>query len=262
MLKNIRLFLCISIFLPFFEVIAEKESGSTGDMDKEEIYQSDLDDDPLEFINRPVFEFNRIVDGILIDPLANMYKNVFPLKAQKRVSSFLRNLSEPVTFTNDCLQIKGQAALESFCRFFLNTTFGIFGLFDVAEALGLPKHKETFNTTLQYWGVPQGPYIVLPVLGPTCPRVLIGLTTDYFTDPFYYYIDKNNETGLLYTRIGLEFLVRRADITDDIRNFRETSLDFYAAMRSFYKQYMNANREGEKITYSSPSLEEFMFDDE
>ncbi len=221
-----------------------------------------LDEDPLEKINRPIFEFNRVVDGILFDPVAVMYKGALPIVVQERISNFLNNMAEPLTFTNDCLQAKGNRALESFCRFFLNTVFGLFGLFDVADKMGLPLHKEDFNTTLKYWGVPQGPYIVLPILGPASPRFIVGLTADYFVDPFNYYFTQNDEAGLAYSRTGVLFIKARAAIVDDIRNFRETSLDFYAAMRSFYKQYMNVDRQGDVITYSSPSLEEFMLGDE
>ncbi|MEI8320974.1 MAG: VacJ family lipoprotein [Alphaproteobacteria bacterium] len=223
--------------------------------------EDDLDSDPLEFMNRPVFEFNRVVDGILIDPFAAMYKSAVPIVAQNRVTNFLDNLVEPITMVNDSLQAKPDKVVESFCRFLLNTVFGVLGLFDVAEKLGLPAHKESFNTTLKYWGVPQGPYIVLPVLGPASPRFILGLGVDYFTDPFNYYMIQNNETGLMYTRTVARFMITRADMVDDIKNFRETSIDFYAAMRSFYKQYMNANREGDTVQYNSPSLKEFMFDD-
>ena len=230
--------------------------------EKTQGYDTDLDHDPFEVINRKVFAFNQVVDGVLLDPIANMYRLGVPMDVQIVVANVLHNTSEPLIFINDCLQKKKDKALESFCRFFLNTVFGVFGMFDVAKHLGLEPHKEGFNTTLKHWGVPQGPYIVLPVFGPANPRYITGLVVDYFVDPVNYYASHNDKDSLLYWRTGLQFVTARANITEDIRNFRENSLDFYAAMRSFYKQYMDANRMDGKVHYTSPSLDEFMFDDD
>lgn len=234
----------------------------TDQKEKNHTYDADLDDDPFEVINRKVFAFNEVVDGVLIDPLANMYRMGVPDDMQIMVTNVLHNTGEPLIFLNDCLQAKKNKALESFCRFFINTVFGVFGIFDVAKHLGLEPHQEDFNTTLKYWGVPQGPYIVLPVFGPANPRYISGLVVDYFTDPANIYARSHDRDSMLYWRTSLQFVTARANITEDIRNFRENSLDFYAAMRSFYKQYMDASRIDGKVQYKSPSLDEFMFDDE
>ncbi|UNM05915.1 MAG: VacJ family lipoprotein [Holosporaceae bacterium] len=137
---------------------------------------------------------------------------------------------------------KEKKALASFSRFCINTVFGVFGIFDVAKKLGLDPHRESFNTTLKYYGVPQGPYLVLPVLGPTNPRYIAGTVFDYFIDPVRYYAQKHDTRSWTYWRTGMHFLTVRANITEDIRNFRENSIDFYAALRSFFKQYMDASR--------------------
>jgi phospholipid-binding lipoprotein MlaA len=223
----------------------------------------DLDSDPFESLNRKIFYFNEIVDGILLDPFANMYKMWTPISIQKGLSHGLSNLMEPLTMANDCLQAKGSKALESLSRFLINTVFGLGGIFDVADSLGLESHKETFNTTLKYWGVPPGPYIILPVLGPANPRFLVGLGVDYIIDPVRYYLQRIGENDLIWVRYGLTVLTTRAEITQDLKNFRENSVDSYASVRSFYKQYMNAERgaDGEIIS-KSPSLDEFMFEDE
>ncbi len=235
------------------------ESETSSDKETE---VDDLDADPFEPINRKIFYFNEIVDGVLIDPVANMYKMAMPFCIQKAVSHGLFNLGEPLTFTNDFLQARGTKALESFSRFLINTIFGFGGIFDVAESLGLPKHKESFNTTLKYWGVPTGPYLIVPILGPSNPRFLAGLGGDYIMDPVCYYMREMDEESLIWARVGVTFMVTRADITDDIRNFRENSIDFYAAMRSFYKQYMSAERrDNGELVHRSPSLDEFMVDD-
>lgn len=225
--------------------------------------RDDLDSDPLESLNRKIFYFNEIVDGVLLDPFANMYKMWMPLPIQRGLSHGLFNLMEPLTMVNDCLQAKGSKALESMSRFLINTVFGLGGIFDVAESLGLEKHKETFNTTLKYWGVPPGPYIILPVLGPANPRFLVGLGVDYIIDPVRYYFQRIGEDDLIWVRYGLTVLTTRAEVTQDLKNFRENSVDPYASVRSFYKQYMNAERgiDGELVS-KSPSLDEFMFEDE
>ncbi len=227
------------------------------------VESDDLDSDPFEVINRKVFYFNEIVDGVLLDPFANMYKMWAPISVQKGLSHGLSNLMEPLTVANDCLQAKGSKALESLSRFLINTVFGLGGIFDVADSLGLERHKETFNTTLKHWGVPPGPYIILPVLGPANPRFLLGLGGDYILDPVRYCLQRSGERDLIWVRYGLTVLTTRAEITQDLKNFRENSVDPYASVRSFYKQYMNAERgvDGQIIS-KSPSLEEFMFEDE
>ncbi|HCI49173.1 MAG: hypothetical protein A2621_02375 [Alphaproteobacteria bacterium RIFCSPHIGHO2_01_FULL_41_14] len=234
-----------------------------GQQKKSDLYEDQLDDDPFEVINRKIFAFNEVVDGVFIDPVANMYRLGVPDDVQIIIGNVLQNTAEPLIFVNDCLQAKKNRALESFCRFFINTVFGLLGTIDVAKHLGLEPHEENFNTTLKYWGVPQGPYIVLPVLGSANPRYIIGWVVDYFTDPFNIAAKQADKDSLLYWRTSLQIVTTRANITEDIKNFRENSLDFYAAMRSFYKQYMDASHiGGGKVEYTSPSLDEFMFDDD
>lgn len=229
------------------------------DEHRQSISEEEIDADPFESINRPIFYFNEVVDGILIDPVTEMYRRGLPDEVQYAISRFLQNLSEPTIFVNDFLQAKGSQALKSFCRFMINTVFGVFGLFDVARHMGLGPHRENFNTTLKYWGVPQGPYIVVPILGPANPRFIAGMFVDYYMDPYNYYMSD----FWIYTRTGARFVVARADILPDLRNFRENSLDYYAALRSFYKQYMDADHvDGDKFVSHTPGIEDFMFDDD
>ena len=225
----------------------------------EAISEENIDADPLERLNRPVFYFNEVVNGVLIDPATEMYRRGLPDEVQYAISRFLHNLSEPGIFINDCLQKKGNQALKSFCRFMINTVFGLFGVFDVARHMGLGPHYENFNTTLKYWGVPQGPYIVVPVLGPSSPRFIVSIFVDYYIDPYNYYMSD----FWVNARIGARFILARANILPDLKNFRENSLDYYAALRSFYKQYMDADHvEGDKFVSHTPALDDFMFDDD
>lgn len=248
--------------------VAAESPQKLGDAARKDAYNQkkaehhDLDSDPFEPLNRRVFAFNQYIDALIIDPFANMYRMGVPEDVQISVANVLHNASEPVIFVNDCLQRKRKKALASFSRFCINTVFGVFGIFDVAKKLGLDPHRESFNTTLKYYGVPQGPYLVLPVLGPTNPRYIAGTVFDYFIDPVRYYAQKHDTRSWTYWRTGMHFLTVRANITEDIRNFRENSIDFYAALRSFFKQYMDASRMDGKVQYASPSLDEFMFDEE
>jgi phospholipid-binding lipoprotein MlaA len=128
------------------------------------------DDDPLEPMNRAIFEFNEIVDDNVLKPIAKGYKYVTPDPVEVGISNFFSNLGEIGTITNDLLQLKFAQAGRDTMRFFLNSTLGIFGIFDVATPLGLSRNKEDFGQTLGFWGVPDGPYLVLPFLGPSSFR--------------------------------------------------------------------------------------------
>jgi phospholipid-binding lipoprotein MlaA len=218
--------------------------------------------DPFEPFNRKIFEFNMIVDGLLLEPMATAYSLSVPDDVQKGISNFLNNLSEPVTLANDTLQGKGERALETFSRFMINSVIGVFGIFDVAEKLGLPDHKEDFGQTLGEWKVPSGPYLVLPLIGSTTPRALAGRVTDFYLSPYNYYVIHKDKRHLIYVRMGAETLVKRAQHLDDIRNFRENSVDFYAAVRSFYIQHWRSEQKDGKIDNDDMSYLDDMFDDE
>ena len=119
--------------------------------------------DPLEPFNRVVFEFNRVLEGLLFNPLVHIYRGVVPPFVQKRIHCVLNNLATPVYFLNDVLQCKLDRACESLTRFIINTTFGLLGLFDVASEVDLPPHTEDLGQTLATWGADPGPYLVLPI---------------------------------------------------------------------------------------------------
>ena len=144
---------------------------------------ADEDNDPLEPINRIIFEFNEIVDDNILEPVAKGYKYVTPDPIEKGVSNFFSNLGEVNTIANDILQLKFQQAGQDSLRFLINSTIGVFGLFDVATPMGLSKNKEDFGQTLGFWGIPDGPYLVLPFLGPSSFRDVPGTIVDYEMSP-------------------------------------------------------------------------------
>lgn len=139
--------------------------------------------DPWEKLNRVTFAFNQKLDVGVARPVANTYVRAVPAPARNGVHNFFNNLGEPVTIVNDALQAKGGQTLKDLGRFLINSTFGLLGWFDVARHVGLPDHEEDLGQTLARWGVPSGPYLVLPILGPSTLRDAGGTYADYYVNP-------------------------------------------------------------------------------
>ena len=131
--------------------------------------------DPLEPMNRAIFEFNEVVDDNIFEPVAKTYKYITPDPVETGVSNFFSNIGEVSTIANDVFQFKFKQAGYDFLRFSINTTIGVLGIFDVATSVGLKKNNEDFGQTLGYWGIPQGPYLVLPFFGASTFRDAPGL---------------------------------------------------------------------------------------
>ncbi|HSJ48560.1 MAG TPA: VacJ family lipoprotein, partial [Gammaproteobacteria bacterium] len=134
--------------------------------------------DPLEPINRAIYQFNDKVDEFVLKPVAEGYQRVTPKPVQKGVHNFFQNLEEPIVIVNGALQGKPRQAASDSARFFFNTTFGVVGLFDVATSMGHPKHREDFGQTLGVWGFGEGWYLVLPLMGPSTVRDTSGRLVD------------------------------------------------------------------------------------
>ena len=139
--------------------------------------------DPLEPMNRAIFGFNEIVDDNILEPVAETYKYITPDPVETGVSNFFSNVGEVSTIANDVFQFKFKQAGYDFLRFSINTTVGVLGIFDVASSMGLEKNKEDFGQTLGYWGIPQGPYLVLPFFGSSTFRDAPGLYADRQISP-------------------------------------------------------------------------------
>ncbi len=198
-------------------------------------------DDPFEGYNRAMFSFNYQVDKYVIKPVAEGYRAVTTPFIRERISSVIDNLKEPVSAGNYLLQADPEASVKSLSRFVINSTLGLVGMFDVAEGWGLPKDKTTFNETFAKWCIPQGPFIVLPLLGPSTPRAATGMALDFVFDPVYWatYQDANvHDKASWGYAIAQGITVREAalDILDDLER---NSVDFYATMRSAYLQNQN-----------------------
>ncbi len=195
--------------------------------------------DPLEPTNRGVFAFNRQVDRWILDPVTRAYRWAVPRPARDAISRMFLNLNSTKTLVNDFLQLEWKDAGVTGTRLVVNTTVGIVGLFDVAEMVGLEGHQSDFGQTLALAGTPSGPYIVLPVLGPGTVRDGFGTVVDGFFQPTYYILGPSNLLSgpteiLIYT--GSSGISTRDRHFRELKALQESSVDFYAALRSGYYQ--------------------------
>jgi len=194
-------------------------------------------DDPLEPINRVVFNANIALDDAIIRPVAEAYRAVVPLFVRDRIRSVLDNLAEPRIFANDLLQGRADAAAITFARFTVNSLQGLGGLFDVATAQDLPRQTGDFGQTLYTWGVGDGPYLVLPLFGPSNGRDAIGLGVDLFTTPPAWLFP--GHTGeIINFSVGIvgatDLRSRNIETLDEIK---ASALDYYTHLKSVSWQY-------------------------
>ncbi|MDR3435817.1 VacJ family lipoprotein [Telmatospirillum sp.] len=202
--------------------------------------------DPLEPANRAIFSANQEVDTYLLRPLALGYRYVVPSFGRDRISDFLDNLKSPIYLANDLLQANFTLAGTTVGRFALNSSFGVFGLMDVAEPMGLPSHQSDFGQTMGVWGIGEGPYIVLPLFGPSNPRDTVGMLAESQADPLDYYLQTGGRHWMYWTRMGLGAVSTREAYLDVLDDMQRTSLDYYSAMRSLYRQRRAAQINGAK----------------
>jgi phospholipid-binding lipoprotein MlaA len=211
---------------------ADGWSGS----DELEIAEVDTENDPLELLNRFTFAFNLALDTMVFQPVAATYRFLLPVEVRDSVRNALRNLRSPLILINDVLQGEMERAETTLVRFLVNTTAGVLGLFDVAHDMGYPYHNEDFGQTLGVHGVGEGFYLVLPILGPSNPRDGIGLLVDIYLDPMTYAAEAADVEDFLLARTVVEGVDKRARNIETIEDLRRDSIDFYARVRSLYRQ--------------------------
>jgi phospholipid-binding lipoprotein MlaA len=192
--------------------------------------------DPLEPTNRVFYAINDGIDTVLLRPIALTYRYVVPLPVRTGVHNALSNLTTPVILSNDLLQGKPRRAGDTVVRFVINTTAGVVGIFDVAKSVGYAGHETDFGITLALWGVPDGPFLFLPVLGPSNPRDATGFGVDVALDPLTWVGHGATVSDLKYTRFGLGAIDARTGALDEIDSIKKTALDPYATFRSLYRQ--------------------------
>ncbi len=191
--------------------------------------------DPYEQQNREIFDLDVRLDRHILLPTAEAYNDVVPEVARDGIHNFLLNLNSPVIFANDLLQGDGGRGSQTLARFVLNTTLGIGGLIDIAGKIGIPYHSEDFGQTLAVWGADEGPYLVLPLAGPSNPRDLTGDVVDIAFDPNTY-ISYNYKFYWSIGRGALSVIDLRARNATTLAGIERGSVDYYASVRSLYRQ--------------------------
>lgn len=193
--------------------------------------------DPLEPLNRKIFSFNLFVDRILIKPAAQGYRAIVPQFGRNAIRNFLDNLGEPVIFVNNVLQGQFGRANLTAGRFLMNSIYGVGGLFDPASTNGAPRQIGDFGQTLYSWGIPDGPYLVLPIFGPSDVRDAIGLGVDDEMDPFDWYASTNGYSGVTYGRWAVWGIDERSRNIESFDELQRNAIDFYAELRSLWRQH-------------------------
>jgi len=206
--------------------------------------------DPLEPTNRAIFEFNDVLYVNIWHPIATGYREAVPEFGRNRISDFLATLKLPVVFANDVLQGNLTRAGQALERLVLNLTFGVGGIMDVATPMGIPRHDADFGQTLAVWGVGEGPYLVLPVIGPSSPRDGFGFLVDSYADPFDQYLQDNHMSYLAEVRFGMSVVTIFEANIDTLDDIKRSSMDYYSALRSAYRQ----RRVAEINEAASPSV--------
>lgn len=189
--------------------------------------------DPLEPMNRKIAVFNDTLDDNVLKPVATGYRDYTPQLVQTGVSNFFRNLSDVLSTVNNGLQLKGRDTAESLMRVVVNTTIGIYGIFDVATPIGLARHPEDFGQTLGYWGVPNGPYLVLPILGPSTVRDSAVLPLEFALDP----VNNHNVTSERNVAVVTRIVDKRASLLQTTGLLSGASIDKYSFTRDGYLQF-------------------------
>ena len=210
-----------------------------------------VESDPWESMNRSIYKINVVFDNATTKPLSKGYKKIIPRPVRKGVTNFFRNLTTPRSVVNNFLQGKPVHGLSELGRFVLNSTLGIGGLIDVATASGMQEYSEDFGQTAAVWGIPDGPYVMLPLLGPQTLRDAVILPVDIIFYPLYQYDNSSVRDKLYFIRlIDLRYRLLVAD------KFLDDSQDRYVTTRESYLQ----NREYE-VYDGDPPVDDDFFDE-
>lgn len=203
--------------------------------------------DPFENYNRAMHRFNTEVDDAVLKPVARGYRAITPAFVDRGITNFFGNLEDVGSAINNLLQFKLSRALTDTGRVVVNSTLGVLGFLDLASNMNLPKYGEDFGQTLGSWGIDSGPYIVLPLLGPSSGRDVVGTVVDIYTDPLTYL---DNEKARWALRV-VDVVDTRADLLDASRVMEQAALDPYAFLRDAYLQKRRSD-----VYDGNPPLEE------
>ena len=224
--------------------------------------------DPLEPMNRKIFAFNMAADKYALRPIVKGYRYITTSGFRLKARTFLSNLKTPLTVINDLLQLNFKNAGKDLSRFLINSTIGFLGVYDVADRMGIEPNYQGFGTTKAVSGIPSGPYLVIPFLGPSNVRDFTGMAANIAFDPFTYVSYQNDNSDV--TRAFLiadviEAVAAYENSVDLMDEARKSSLDFYAYMRSMYQQYRKKvieNAKGKQTDEAEKPAYEFSLDEE
>jgi len=188
--------------------------------------------DPWEPMNRSIYQFNDAIDTVALKPAAQLYVQVLPGMVRTGVSNFMGNLGDVWSMANSAMQLKGQATVETFMRINVNTFMGLGGILDVASEMGIEKRREDFGQTLGYWGVQPGPYVMLPLFGPSTLRDALAFPVDMQGNVTNSLADQATRNALLVTRL----VDTRAGLLKTVDAIKASSLDPYSFVRDAYLQ--------------------------
>ena len=192
--------------------------------------------DPLEPTNRKFYAVNSALDRNILHPVASGYRDAVPGTVRSHLHNVLANLGNPAQLANDVLQARPRKAGNTFMRLLINTTVGMGGVFDVASGWGYADHDTDFGLTLALWGIPDGPFLFLPVLGPSNPRDAMGYGVNSGLDPLTW-VSFGGSATLGWSRFGLGAVDSRSRVLDETDSIERTALDPYATYRSLYQQH-------------------------
>jgi phospholipid-binding lipoprotein MlaA len=225
--------LLLFIITSFTSVALSEEITETEDK-----YLCYIVKDPFESFNRHMFTFNTTIDGMIVRPLVGIYIGIVPEWPRARVHNFFSNLREPLTLVNNILQSDSKAASSTFGRFLVNTLFGLGGFLDFASYFELDKKAQRFDDTLAKYKLSYSNYLVLPIIGNTTTRGVVGKVGDFFLNPIAYRLRKKSlRHPLNYT--AADHLDHRIQYNDVINATKKSSVDYYGKVRSMYIQYIS-----------------------
>jgi phospholipid-binding lipoprotein MlaA len=193
-------------------------------------------DDPLEPTNRVLYVVNNGLDTAIVRPVARAYRAVLPQPVRNGVHNALTNMNAPIRLANDMLEGKPRRAGDTAMRFLINTTVGVLGIFDVASRWGYPDHDADLGITMALWGVPEGPYLFIPLIGPSNVRDGVGYGVDVTANPLNWVGQGAAVTALVWSRVPVVGIDTRARNDNFIETTKRTSVDSYATFRSLYQQ--------------------------
>lgn len=255
-MKSYRRFLPVMFALSLLLLVSACASTPTNPADRAEY---EATNDPFEPTNRVIFDVNDFLDRLLFKPIAGLYRVTVPPGIRDRLSHVLSNFKEPVVFLNNVLQGEFTKAGTTLGRLALNSTVGVAGIWDVSTDWGMPQQTGDFGQTLNTWGVGAGPYLVLPLFGPTNVRDAIGMGVDSVSSPWQYLAgmngvgSENRLNGFYFLASGVS---QREENLEALDALREGSVDFYAQMRSVYRQYRDKQL-GNQSTSGMPKFDDY-----